>query len=594
MIETKIKTTACKASHNLYAAEVSQEAIVLQKTRKDFEGDYTLNVFPFLKISREKPEETAEKLGAFLQLNMPEIKSFNVIKGFLNLVVDDAWWGRFLSENAANKTFGLRDAKNSKPVVIEYSSPNTNKPLHLGHIRNNLLGWSVAEILKASGQHVIKVNLVNDRGIHICKSMLAWKKWFDGKTPESTGVKGDKLVGDCYVKFDQELKKQLDQLIADGTDPEEAPAKAPLMTDAREMLQQWEAQDAKTRQLWSEMNAWVYEGFDETYARLGIDFDKIYYESDTYLLGKTIVEEGLKAGILFSKEDGSIWCDLKDDGLDEKLLLRADGTSVYMTQDLGTAQLRHDDFDPGRLLYVVGNEQNYHFDVLRIILMKLGRKWAENIFHVSYGMVELPEGKMKSREGTVVDADDLMDKMVATARDMANELGKADDLDEKQANELYETISLGALKYFILRVDPKKNMLFNPEESIDFNGNTGPFIQYTHARIRSLIKKARERGFQPERAPYEGEIHPKEKEIIKMLYAFPAALEEAAKELSPAVIANYAYELAREYNQFYQEIPILREEDTSKISMRLSLSEFTAGVIATAMQLLGIRVPEKM
>jgi arginyl-tRNA synthetase len=594
MIETKIQHTTSAAFKALYSAAPEPDDIVVQKTRKEFEGDYTINVFPFLKYSKESPEETATKIGTYLTENMPGITEFNVIKGFLNLVVGEAYWLSFLAENLLNKEFGHHPISAGKPIVIEFSSPNTNKPLHLGHIRNNLLGWSLSQILQAAGYPVVKVNLVNDRGIHICKSMLAWQKWFNGKTPESGNVKGDKLVGDCYVMFDRMLKKQSAELIREGLNSEEAEKQSSLMAEAREMLKKWEAGEPTVRDLWSVMNGWVYDGFEKTYKRLGIDFDKIYYESDTFLLGKSIVEEGLKKGKLFRKDDGSVWADLTPDGLDEKLLLRADGTSVYMTQDLGTAQLRYDEYDPRKLLYVVGNEQNYHFDVLRLILKKLDRNWAENIIHVSYGMVELPEGKMKSREGTVVDADDLMDQMFLTAEKMAMELGKAGDMDKKEAGKLFETISQAALKFFILRVDPKKNMLFNPEESIDFNGHTGPFIQYTYARIKSLLNKAENKGYGIVNKGKSTDILPKEKEILKLLHSFPATVAEAAREYNPAVIANYAYELAREYNQFYQEINILREPDAAKAGLRLNLSFFTAGVIASAMKLLGIDVPEKM
>jgi arginyl-tRNA synthetase len=594
MIESIIRQAASSAFSNLYAVEIPAGEILIQKTRRDFEGDYTINVFPYLKYTREKPEVTAEKIGNHIAGNADEIEGYSVVKGFLNMLVADKFWLDFLSDNFRKEEFGKRTPVAGKAMVIEYSSPNTNKPLHLGHIRNNLLGWSVAEILKADGREVVRVNLVNDRGIHICKSMLAWEKWFDNNTPDQAGLKGDKLVGNCYVRFDRELKEQVTELMEEGESREEAEKKAPLMSEARAMLKKWENNDRHVRELWEMMNAWVYAGFDITYNRLGIDFDKIYYESETYLLGKEIVQQGLDDKVFFKKEDGSVWADLSDEGLDEKLLLRADGTSVYMTQDLGTAQLRYDDFQPGGLLYVVGNEQNYHFDVLRIILLKLGKKWAENIEHISYGMVELPQGKMKSREGTVVDADDLMDQMEQTAESMARELGKADELDEEEARELFMTISLGALKYFILRVDPKKNMLFNPEESIDFNGHTGPFIQYTYARIRSLLKKAGAREVHPASHAFYGEMLDKEKEIIKILYTYPSAISEAAQERSPAVIAAYAYELAREYNQFYQEINILREKDRQKARYRLALSQFTALVIRSAMGLLGIRVPEKM
>ncbi|MEE4256513.1 MAG: arginine--tRNA ligase [Bacteroidales bacterium] len=594
MIDTIIQESAAKAFRKVYSAEVESGDIIIQKTRRDFEGDFTINVFPFLKLTREKPEISAEKIGAFMIENAPELERFNVIKGFLNIVVKPEYWSGFLSKNFKDPDYGIRTEPSGTSVVIEYSSPNTNKPLHLGHIRNNLIGWSVAEILKANGHQVIKVNLINDRGIHICKSMLAWKKWFDGKTPEKEGIKGDKLVGDCYVRFDRELKSEIAGLVQKGLDREEAEKEAPLMAEARKMLQDWEKEDPDIRGLWKQMNNWVYDGFDKTYERLGVDFDNVYYESDTYLLGKEIVEEGLTRGVLFKKDDGSIWADLSDEGLDEKLLLRADGTSVYMTQDLGTAQLRHDDYNPDKLLYVVGNEQNYHFDVLKIVLKKLGRDWAEGITHVSYGMVELPHGKMKSREGTVVDADDLMEEMHATAAAMAKELGKADDLSDEESSSLFEMISLGALKYFILRVDPKKNMLFNPEESIDFNGNTGPFIQYTHARIRSLLKKATDRSIKPLNEIFTGEMQPKEIEILKMLYSYTSVVADAGTTLSPATIASYAYDLAKEYNQFYQEISILKEEDLEKARFRLTLSLFTASVIRSAMFMLGIEVPDKM
>ena len=594
MIETTIRKHAAQAINVLYSANVAPEHVIIQKTRKDFEGDFTINIFPFLKISREKPDVTAEKIGNYLLEQVPELENFNIIKGFLNIVVSDSFWTGFLSEKYRDKMFGKQDKSSGRPVVIEFSSPNTNKPLHLGHIRNNLIGWSVAEILKANGNVVVKVNLVNDRGIHICKSMLAWEKWFRDTSPDSADTKGDKLVGECYVRFDQELKKEVAVLIEGGMSKDDAEKGAPLMAAAQEMLQKWEDNDTSVRELWSTMNAWVYQGFDLTYDRLGIAFDKVYYESDTYLLGKQIVHEGLKMGILFQEDDGSIWADLTGDGLDKKILQRADGTSVYMTQDIGTAQLRYDEYQPQKLLYVVGNEQNYHFDVLKLILGKLGREWAEDIVHVSYGMVELPHGKMKSREGTVVDADELMDDMYQTAESMAVELGKADDLNKDEASQLFEMISLGALKYFILRVDPKKNMLFNPEESIDFNGHTGPFIQYTHARIQSLLKKAGSRGLKPDDGVFTGDVHAKEKEIIKLLYSYPEVIKEAASQYSPSAVAAFVYDLAREYNQFYQEISILREEDTAKAAFRLSLSYFTASVISSAMELLGIHVPEKM
>ncbi len=594
MIEHQIQLKASEAFNSLYSASLQPSEISVQKTRKEFEGDYTINVFPFLKISRQSPEDTAVRIGNFITENMPELQSYNVIKGFLNLTIDQSFWIGFIDAEINDDSFGTVQQLSDKPVVIEFSSPNTNKPLHLGHVRNNLIGSSLAEILRASGHRVVKVNLVNDRGIHICKSMLAWQKWFEGKTPEDAQVKGDKLVGDCYVEFDKRLRQEVESLMQQGLEREEAEKKSLLMAEAREMLMHWEANDPKVRKLWANMNGWVYEGFDQTYKRLGIDFDKVYYESDTFLLGKSIVDEGLRNGKLFRKDDGSVWADLTNEGLDEKLLLRADGTSVYMTQDLGTAQLRHDEYDPEKLLYVVGNEQNYHFDVLKLILAKLGRKWADNIIHVSYGMVELPQGKMKSREGTVVDADDLMDQMYITAENMARELGKADELSSKESEKLFETISQGALKFFILRVDPKKNMLFNPEESIDFNGHTGPFIQYTYARIRSLLKKAEERGHLVDNPTDPGEVLPKEIEILKLLYGYPSVIHNAAKDLNPALVAGYAYELSREYNQFYQEVNILREADTMKAVFRLRMSLFTARVIASTMGLLGIDVPEKM
>ena len=594
MINNLIQKAASEAFREIYNADIEPESIILQQTRKEFEGDYTINVFPFLKISREKPEVTAKKIGGQIKASVPQIASFNVINGFLNLVVGDDYWTEHLTSILNDENYGKSEPAGAAPVVIEFSSPNTNKPLHLGHIRNNLLGWSVAEILVAAGQEVVKVNLVNDRGIHICKSMLAWEKWFKDKTPATEGIKGDKLVGDCYVRFDKEYKKEVEKLMFGGLDKERAEQESALINEAREMLRKWEENEPGTRTLWSRMNEWVYAGFDKTYERLGINFDKIYYESDTYLLGKYIVEKGLKDGILIRKDDGSVWADLSSDGLDEKLLLRSDGTSVYMTQDLGTAQLRYDDFHPARLLYVVGNEQNYHFDVLKIILKKLGKTWADDIIHISYGMVELPQGKMKSREGTVVDADDLMDQMFSTAESMARELGKVDDLNEEDANSLFEMISLGALKFFILRVDPKKNMLFNPEESIDFNGHTGPFIQYTHARIKSLLRKAADWELPVLAEQYKGTILDKEKEIIKILHNYPFVVLDAARNYSPAVIAGYAYDLAREYNQFYQEINILGEPDRQIVAFRLSLSSASAMVLQSSMLLLGIIVPEKM
>jgi arginyl-tRNA synthetase len=525
-----------------------------------------------------------------------DIHSFNVVKGFLNIVIRSEYWINFFQAGCADLSFGFSTQKTGAPVVIEYSSPNTNKPLHLGHIRNNLLGWSLAEILKASGREVIKVNLVNDRGIHICKTMLAYREWSPNTDPHKKGMKGDKFVGNLYVKFEQANKAEIEKLMQPGLSEEEAYRRSPLTLKALDLLQKWEMGDPVTMDLWNRMNGWVYEGFDQTYRRLGVDFDKIYYESDTYLLGKKLVEEGLQKEVFFKKDDGSVWVDLKEFNLDEKLLLRADGTSVYITQDLGTAQLRHDDYHAGDLFYVVGNEQIYHFDVLKLLLKLLGRAWADNILHISYGMVELPEGKMKSREGTVVDADELMEEMYETAKKTTTELGKLDNPDDTEWTELFEMLGMGALKYFILRVDPKKNMLFNPKESIDFNGNTGPFVQYTHARIRSLLRKAKSRGFHytgpdPSKIPV---ILPLEKDILKLLHEFPDTVNEAARNLSPAVIANYCYELAREYNQFYQEIPVLKETDEHLRSFRLGLSQFTGDVIRKGMGLLGIAVPEKM
>jgi len=593
MIETLIAGKTVEAVQKLYGQEVKPESISLQKTRPEFEGDLTLTVFPLTKISRKAPELTANEIGNYLAENLPEIKQFNVIKGFLNLVVDDSYYLHHFYQNLNIPDYGYTNEGDSKPVMVEYSSPNTNKPLHLGHIRNNLLGWSVAEILKANGKKVIKVNLVNDRGIHICKSMLAWQRWGNGETPESSGMKGDHLIGKYYVMFDQEYKKQLAELKASGMSDEEAAGQAPLMGEAREMLQKWEKQDAKTIRLWEMMNEWVYKGFDETYKRLGIDFDKIYYESQTYLLGKKLVEKGLDNRVLFRKDDGSVWADLTGDGLDEKLLLRSDGTSVYMTQDLGTAKLRYDEFEAKKMIYVVGNEQNYHFDVLKLVLKKLGYDWAENILHLNYGMVELPEGKMKSREGTVVDADDLMDEMYATAKETTEQLGKSTDFTPEELDHLYHIVGLAALKYFILKVDPKKNMVFNPKESIDFNGNTGTFIQYTYARIQSVLRKAPPI---PKGTINETPVTclPKEKELLKLIYDFPAAVKLAGDTLSPAQIANYTFDLAKEFNQFYHDITILQEEDPVKKQFRIALAKFTGTVIKNAMHLLGIEVPERM
>lgn len=595
MINDLLTLTVIEAVKELYGQTVSEQMIQVQKTRTEFQGDYTIVVFPLLRISKKSPEQTANELGDFFINHFDNVESYNVIKGFLNLTIAPAFWLNFFDVNRKRDDFGKSLSDEKAPIVIEYSSPNTNKPLHLGHIRNNLLGWSVSKILKANGENVKRVNLVNDRGIHICKSMLAWQKWGNGVTPSSSGKKGDKLVGDFYVLFDKKYKEQVAKMIEEGVDKDHATQNAPLLLEAKTMLKKWENGDEDVRKLWAEMNGWVYGGFDVTYKRLGVSFDKIYYESQTYLLGKSIVEEGLKKEIFYKKDDGSVWCDLTDEGLDEKLLLRADGTSVYMTQDLGTAQLRYDDYNPDMLIYVVGNEQNYHFDVLKLILKKLGRSWAERIVHLSYGMVELPDGKMKSREGTVVDADDLMDEMYNTAKKTTEELGKYNDFTKDEADRLYNILSLGALKYFMLKVDPKKTMMFNPAESIDFNGNTGPFIQYTHARIRSVIRKGKEMGYKWDDENFDNiAFAGKEKSLIKVLYDYPQMVESAAQNFSPALIANYAYDLAKEFNQFYQEITILKEADDYKRNFRLALSEFTGNTIKSAMNLLGIEVPERM
>ncbi len=594
MIEQEIQQEFVKGFKEIFETEIDIKQVNIQQTRKEIEGDFTVNVFPFVRFARKSPEQTAQLLGDYLVKNITHLSAFNVIKGFLNLVVADTYWQEQLDIAFDSDSYGIRPVdEQDKPVVIEYSSPNTNKPLHLGHIRNNLLGYSIAEILKANGKNVKKVNLVNDRGIHICKSMLAWQKWGNGETPESSGIKGDHLVGKYYVKFDKEYKAQISELVAAGMEEDEAKKKAPLILEAQQMLRDWEAKKPEVYELWQTMNGWVYEGFDITYKRLGVDFDRIYYESDTYLLGKEIVLKGLEEGILFRKEDGSVWADLTDEGLDQKLLLRADGTSVYMTQDIGTANLRMQDYNPQAMMYVVGNEQNYHFEVLKIILRRLGFDWADTITHISYGMVELPEGKMKSREGTVVDADDLIDEMEETARKTTLELGKAGSFDDEEATELFHNIGMGALKYFLLKVDPKKKMMFNPKESIDFNGNTGPFIQYTHARIRSIIRKSQEMNFQPAHS-YRGEVNEKERDLMKFLIDFPAAVKQAGDNFSPAVIANYAFDLSKNYNSFYQDNSILKEEDKERAAFRLQLSVLTARVISSAMLLLGIKVPERM
>ena len=588
-IEEFISSVVCRATEELWGVS---DNIQIQKTRKEFEGDYTVVVFPLLRASKQSPEATATALGEKIVASTPEIKSFNVIKGFLNLVVDSSFWAQRFGEIVATENFGMAE-KSGRTIMIEYSSPNTNKPLHLGHIRNNLLGYSVATILKANGHNVIKVNLVNDRGIHICKSMLAWQLYGNGETPQSSGMKGDHLVGKYYVEFDKHYKQQVKELVAEGMSEEEAKKKAPIMLQAQEMLRKWEAKDEDVYSLWETMNGWVYEGFDVTYKALGVDFDKVYYESQTYLLGKSLVEDGLNKGVFFRKEDNSVWIDLEADGLDQKLLLRGDGTSVYMTQDLGTALSRFEENKLDDMIYVVGNEQNYHFQVLKLVLKKLGYEWSDNIFHLSYGMVELPEGKMKSREGTVVDADDLIADMVGTAREMSDELGKLDGSSEEEANAICEMVGLGALKYFILKVDPKKTMLFDPRESIDFNGNTGPFIQYTHARIRSIMRKAEEAGIATDNF-LSAPLLQEEVELIKALSEYPAVVRAAGEQFAPSVIAAYAYDLAKQFNGYYHDHSILKEENSAVRSLRLKLASEVARVIRSAMSLLGINVPERM
>ena len=588
-IEEFITSVVARATEELYGVS---DNLQIQKTRKEFEGDYTVVVFPLLRASKKSPEATATELGEKIVAATPEIRSFNVIKGFLNLVVGASFWQARFAEIVEAENYGMAEPS-GRTIMIEYSSPNTNKPLHLGHIRNNLLGYSVATILKANGHNVIKVNLVNDRGIHICKSMLAWQLYGGGETPESSGMKGDHLVGKYYVEFDKHYKSEIKELVAEGMSEDEAKKKAPIMLQAQEMLRKWEAKDPEVYSLWETMNGWVYEGFDVTYKALGVDFDKVYYESQTYLLGKSLVEEGLQKGVFFRKEDNSVWIDLEADGLDQKLLLRGDGTSVYMTQDLGTALSRFEENSLDDMIYVVGNEQNYHFQVLKLVLKKLGYEWSDNIFHLSYGMVELPEGKMKSREGTVVDADDLIADMVGTAREMSEELGKLDGVSDAEAAAISEMVGLGALKYFILKVDPKKTMLFDPRESIDFNGNTGPFIQYTHARIRSILRKAEESGVTTE-AYTKAELLPEEIELIKALSEYPATVRVAGQQFAPSVIAAYAYELAKQFNGYYHDHSILKEERTEVRALRLMLASEVARVIRSAMSLLGINVPERM
>ena len=596
VIEQQITGAIIAGIKELYGAEVPAAQIQLQKTKKEFKGHLTLVVFPFLRASKKSPEQTAQEIGEYLQKNEPAVSEFNVIKGFLNLTVAGPCWIDLLNTINEQPSYGIVPVTEQSPLVmIEYSSPNTNKPLHLGHVRNNLLGYSLSEILKANGNKVVKTNIVNDRGIHICKSMLAWQKWGEGVTPESSGKKGDHLIGDFYVLFDKHYKQELKELEEKGLTKEEAEAQSTLMAEAREMLRKWEAGDAEVRALWEKMNSWVYAGFDETYKMMGVDFDKIYYESQTYLEGKGKVMEGLEKGIFYRREDGSVWADLTKDGLDEKLLLRADGTSVYMTQDIGTAKLRFDDYPINKMIYVVGNEQNYHFQVLSILLDKLGFEFGKGLVHFSYGMVELPEGKMKSREGTVVDADDLMEEMIGTAHEISQELGKLDEMTPEEAANISRIVGLGSLKYFILKVDPRKNMTFNPKESIDFNGNTGPFIQYTYARIRSVLRKAAEQGIVlPKQLPANTPISEKEEGLVQMIADYAVRVKEAGKEYSPAYIANYIYDLVKEYNQFYHDFSILREENPEIKQFRLVLSENVAKVVKSGMSLLGIEVPERM
>lgn len=604
MLELLIATALKDVLKELYGLDIETDKSLVQKTRKEFEGDFTIVVFPYVKAARKAPDAVANEIGGKLREKLKDfvtadgihgsLTSFNVVKGFLNLSVNNGFWLNFLMENIQNENFGKITTIDEQPTLIEFSSPNTNKPLHLGHIRNNLLGNSVSLILEACGKHPVKVNLVNDRGIHICKSMLAWLKFGHGETPENSGLKGDHLVGKYYVEFDKHYKAEIRELVEKGMNEEDAAKNAPLMLEAQEMLRKWEQGEEEVRALWKKMNSWVYAGFDQTYQRMSIVFDKTYYESDTYLLGKSMVEEGLQKGVFYRKADNSVWVDLSSENLDEKLLLRGDGTSVYMTQDLGTARLRYEEFHPQRMIYVVGNEQNYHFDVLKLVLAKkLGNEFGNNIYHLSYGMVELPNGKMKSREGTVVDADDLMDEMFLQAKESTEALGKH-DFTAEEANRLYEMIGLGALKYFILKVDPKKNMLFNPAESIDFNGNTAPFIQYTHARIKSLLRKAEENGIDLVVSVDDYLLGDSEKALLKSLYAYPQVVEAAGEGYSPALIANYLFDLAKDFNGFYQVSPIFKEENKNLRALRLRLSQMVARVLKCGMALLGIDVPEKM
>ena len=594
-IELLIKQDVCKALKSLYNAEIDVNSIQIQLTRKEFEGDLTVVVFPYTKLSKKGPDQTASDLGEFLINNVEEVAKYNVVKGFLNLVISTSYWLNVLKTVNSDDNFGIKKANQNSPLaMVEYSSPNTNKPLHLGHIRNNLLGYSISEILKANGNNVVKTNIVNDRGIHICKSMYAWVKEGKNETPESTGMKGDHLVGSYYVKFDKIYKKEVAELIEKGMSKEEAENNAPSMLETREMLRKWEANDPEVRKLWSMMNSWVYAGFDVTYKTMGVDFDQIYYESQTYTIGRDEVLRGVDEGLFEKRDDSSVWANLEAEGLDQKILLRSDGTSVYMTQDIGTAKLRFQDYPIDQMVYVVGNEQIYHFQVLSILLDKLGFKWGKSLYHFSYGMVELPNGKMKSREGTVVDADDLMEEMVNVARKTSEELGKLDNYSDTEKEDIYRMIALGALKYFILKVDPKKTMLFNPDESIDFNGNTGPFIQYTYARIRSILRKAKDLGVNWNDIDSEIDLNLKELELIKKISIFPEIVSEAGSSYSPALIANYCYDLAKEFNQFYHDYTILGENDESKKILRLVLTENTSKVIKNGMKLLGIECPERM
>ncbi|WP_418536348.1 arginine--tRNA ligase [Odoribacter laneus] len=593
-IESLLTSKVIEAVKECYGIEVEADKIQLQATRKEFAGDLTVVVFPFTRFSKKSPEETGKQLGDYLKEHIDEIRDYNVVKGFLNIEISSAYWLGVLNEVAGDFRYGYRQEKSGHSYMIEYSSPNTNKPLHLGHIRNNLLGWSVSEIQKANGHDVRMVNLVNDRGIHICKSMIAWKKFANGATPASTGMKGDHFVGDYYVRFDQEYKAEIRQLKEGGMEEEEAKKQAPILLEAQEMLRKWEAGEEETVALWRTMNDWVLKGFDETYRLMGVGFDKVYFESQTYKKGRDLVLKGLADGVLYRKETGSVWADLAADGLDHKLLLRDDGTSVYMTQDIGTAYERFNEFAMDEMIYVVGNEQNYHFQVLSLICGKLGFDWANKIHHLSYGMVELPEGKMKSREGTVVDADDLMQEMIRTARETSQELGKLEGYSEAEAEEVYRKVALGALKYFILKVDPKKTMMFNPKESIDFNGNTGPFIQYTYARIQSILRKAAENGMAVKKTDIHLEISDKEQDLIKLIAKLPAVVKEAGETYSPALLANYSYELAKEFNQFYHDFSILKEENEALRNFRLLLAKECGEAVKNAMGMLGIEMPERM